>query len=411
VAPHPSVDEPRTPIACVHCGRSVVGGRCPACDITAESRFVQRELVVLVVLGVVVTVGFLLTRTVARANHALRIRDGGAWFATGEGDLAAGQSGSAITALRRAVAIDRDNRQYRLALARALVAAGEDSGARQVLIGLRQSSPEDPEANLPLARLERRQGDAAAAMRYYQSALHGTWGADHENRRRDVRVEFVRYLLALGDRARALSELLVLSGNLPDDVAWHVEAAGLFRTAGDPARALSHFRRALRLDSTSRAALAGAGEAAFDLGDYAAARRFLRAARLEPSNPDFGRLSELLDVADLVLERDPLRPRLLPTERRQRVMADVVHVKERLDDCITGGTLSQPKRGHLASLRADLDAWEAQARSARDRSLDPIEAGLGLVHRVEQQTAECGPASPLDRALVLIAERHEIDRQ
>jgi tetratricopeptide (TPR) repeat protein len=382
-----------------------------AYDVNDESRFVHHELVVLVVLSVVVAVGFLLTRTAARANHALRLRDAGAWFATGERALAGGHSESAIAALRRAVAIDRDNRRYRLALARALVAARNDGGARQVLIGLRPSSPEDPDVNLLLARLERRQGDAAAAMRYYQSALHGTWAADQENRRRDVRVEFVRYLLALGDRARALSELLVLSGNLPDDVAWHVEAADLFRSAGDPGRALNHFRRALRLDSTSRTALAGAGESAFDLGDYAAARRFLRAARLEPANPDFSRLREMHDVADLVLERDPLRPRLLLTERRKRVMADVAHVKERLADCISGGTSSQPKRGHLDSLRADLDAWEARARSARDRSLDPIEAGLGLVYRIEQQTAACGPVSPLDRALVLIAERHEIDRQ
>jgi hypothetical protein len=199
---------------------------------------------------------------------------------------------------------------------------------------------------------------------------------------RDVYVALHQPVSAPTLRARALSELPVLSGNLPDEVAWHVEAAGLFRTAGDPARALDHFHRALRLDSTSRPALAGAGEAAFELGDYVAARRFLRAARLEPSNLDFDRLSEMLEVADLVLERDPLRPRLLLLERRERLTADVAHVKERLDNCLTGGmSLTQPTRSHLDSVRADLDAWEVQGRRARDRSLERIEAGLSLVHR------------------------------
>jgi tetratricopeptide (TPR) repeat protein len=359
-----------------------------------------------------VVCGFLFTRAVARANNELRLRDAHTWFSAGEGDLAAGRSDDAIHALRRAVAIDRDNQKYRLTLSRALVAARQDDAARQVLVGIRQFSPENPEVNLQLAWLEGRQGDTAAAIRYYQSALYGTWSADQQDRRRAVRVEFIRYLLVHDDRARALSELLVLSGNLPDELGSHLEAGNLFRDAGDPPRALEHFRRALRLDSTSRLALAGAGEAAFDLGDYAAARRFLRAAVLEPSNQQFGRLRELLHVADLVIERDPLRPRLLLRDRWNRLMSSVAHVKERLEACIANGaSLDQARRNTLESLRSEIGAWEVNGRTIRERSVEPIEAGLTLVYRVEEQTAACGGASPLDRALLLISRRYEIDRQ
>jgi tetratricopeptide (TPR) repeat protein len=374
---------------------------------------VHREFVVLVLLAAVVVVGFLLTRAAAHANHERRLRDGRAWFATAERELAAGRSESAIAALRRAAAIDRDNRQYRLSLAKALVTARQDAAARQVLIGMREFSPEDPEVNLQLARLAGRQGDMAGASRFYQNALSGTWDADQQKRRRQLRVEFVRYLLTQDQRTRALSELLILSGNVPDEVAAHVEAGELFLAASDSGRALDHFRRALRLDATSRTALAGAGEAAFELGDYTAARRFLLASNPAASNPRFRQLNELREVADLVLERDPLRPRLSRRDRRDRLMADVEHAHKRLQACIAAPTpLSQSKRSQLESLRTEIIALErALRRRFNDRSVEHVEEGLSLVYRIEYQTTECSASLPLDRALLLIGKRHGLDLQ
>jgi tetratricopeptide (TPR) repeat protein len=394
------------PRKCVRCGGAAAAERCPACELRAASQFVHHELVVLLVLGVVVTAGLLLTRAVARTNEELRLRDARVLFGAGERELAAGRAQAAVSLFRRAAAIDRDREPYRLALARALVSAGQDDAARQALMGIRQLSPENPDANLQLARLEARQGDRTAAMRYYQSALHGTLGADQQDRRREMRVEFIRYLLAHNETALALSELLILSGNLPDQLERHLEAGRLFLDAGDFARALDHFRRAQRLDAESHEALAGAGEAAFHLGDYAAARRFLRAADLEPARQQ---ARELLEVADLVLERDPLRPRLTLGERRKRLTSSVAHVMGRIDACLTGQAPSQERRNTLESLRADIRAWEAQDRRVRHHSVERIEAGLKLVHRAEEQTAECASSSPLDRALLLIARRHEID--
>ena len=201
---------------------------------------------------------------------------------TPERYLAGGQTEPAIRALRRATAINRDNRPYRLALAGGLAADRQDDAARQVLLRVRESSPEDPEVNVRLARLEARHDDVTGTVRYYQNAVYGSWGGDQGDARRQVRIEMIRHLLAHQQRGRALSELLVLSGNLPDDVQSQTEAGQLFLEAGDPRRGLDRFRQALRIDPKNAAALAGAGEAAFDVGDYASAQRYLRA--VEPAS-------------------------------------------------------------------------------------------------------------------------------
>jgi tetratricopeptide (TPR) repeat protein len=397
---------------CERCGAALGDGPCSACQVEAESQFVQRELVVLIVLSVVVVIGFLLTRAVARANDRLRLDDAAVSFAAAERDLAAGRHDEAIAAFRRAATIDRTNRQYRLALVRALVTARQDNAARQVLVGIRQLSPEDSEVNLQLAQLEARQGDTAAAIRYYQNALYGAWRVNDESRRREARVEFVRYLLAHDERSRALSELLILSANLPDQVTSQLEAGTLFRRAGDSRRALDHFRHALRLDPDNGRALAGAGESAFDLGDYTAARGYLRAAASDPASPEYGRSTELLQVADLVLERDPLRPRLSLRDRWDRLATGVSRAHERLQTCIAGGTsLTEDDRRSLESLLAEIVAFEhAHAHPLRDRAIEPVEAGLNLVYRAEQRTAPCSPPSVLDRALLIVGHRYD-DRQ
>ena len=218
--------------SCARCGGPLAGGHCQACDRTSESTFVHREIVVLVALCALVVVGFVLTRVAAAANRAHRLRDAATWYHTGEQRLASGQTELAVQALRRATAINRDSRPYRLALAGALAAGGQDDGARQVLVGVRESTPEDPEVNVQLARLEARHNNLAETVRYYQNAVYGSWDVDQGDARRQVRIELIRYLLAHEQRARALSELLVLTGNLPDDVTSQAEAGRLFLEAG-----------------------------------------------------------------------------------------------------------------------------------------------------------------------------------
>jgi tetratricopeptide (TPR) repeat protein len=391
--------------SCTRCGGPLVDGHCQACDRRTESTFVHREIAMLVVLCALVVVGFVLTRAAASANRALRLRDAVAWYDAGEHHLASGQTESAIRALRRAAAINRDNRTYRLALAAALAADRQDDAARQVLLGVRELTPEDPAVNIQLARLEARHDDLTGTVRYYQNAVYGSWSGDQLDGRRAVRIELIRYLLAHEQRGRALSELIVLSGNLPDDVKSQTEAGQLFLNAGEPRRGLDRFRQALRIDPKNAAALAGAGEAAFEAGDYTSAQRYLRAVD-SPS----ARVSELQPITDQVLTRDPLRPGLSLRQRQNRVMTGFRRALEALDDCV----IKKPAANNaFDSLRAEAGALEPELTLERlRRTPESIDTALNLIYRIEQQTADtCGQGSAFDRALLLIGRRHEADRQ
>lgn len=362
----------------------------------------------LIALSAVAAAAFLGTRAVAQANRELQLRDAAAWYETGRHAMEGGRTREAVRAFRKAGALNRDSRGYRLALADALAAANQLEAARQVLLGIRELAPEDADANLRLARLEAGRGDVTAAVRYYQNALYGAWPDARADALRTVRSELIAFLLKHGQQGRALSELLVLSANVPGDPASQSGVARLFLAAGDPSRALAHFRRTLQVDPRNQEALTGAGEAAFALGDYPVARRYLDTAA-----PKDERLRELQDVVDLVLAADPLRPRLPFAERRRRLDAAYRHAVRRLEACIGQ---SQDSAGSgaasLASLRDQARAFEAALAPRRLRdSPESADAIVELVFRILSATTEaCGSPSTFDRALMLIGRRHGLDQ-
>ena len=366
---------------------------------------VHREVVMLVVLGIIATAAFFGTRRVAGWSRASRVRDAAAWHTRGLRNMTGGRLEDAVHDLRKSVAMDRDNRSYRLALASALSAAGEDDGASQVLVGLREQAPEDAEINLQLARLSARGGDTEAARRYYHTALYGFWRGDPAEAVRRVRIELVRYLLAHGEQGRALSELLVLAPNLVDDPRSHTEAGGLFLEAGDSRRGLQQFVRALQLDSSNAAALSGAADAAFDAGDYVAANQYLDRA------PDTDRTRDLRAVVRAVRTADPLAPRLPLRERQQRAAGGLAQASGTLDAC-------RGRLGAEAAASGGLDKLSDEARAlqpsltlrALQRTPEKIDDAVGLMYRMEESAAAaCGQGAPPDRALILIARRHDLD--
>jgi tetratricopeptide (TPR) repeat protein len=388
--------------SCQHCGGVLEDGRCPACTGRALSWFIQREILVLAVLSVVAVLAFLGTRAVARLDADIRTRDAGTWYRAGQARLDAGDPAGAVEAFRHASATARDNEEYRLALAAALIRADRDEAARQVLLGIRSVAPENPEANLRLARLEAQRGDQTAAVRYYQNALYGVWREEDTEARGRLRIEFIEYLIDRDQQGRALAELLALESNLAAAPDAHMEAAGLFRRAGDARRALTHYERALKLDPERLEAAAGAGEAAFNLGDFTRAQRHLRAAPDEAPG-----VAELRAVTTLVLSRDPLAPRLAFAERRRRLLLNLADAIEHAETCAAEG------QG-----RARLDALEQGARAlgasvtrrTAAPALETIEAGVDLVYRIQREVAErCGAASPAHRALLIIGERNQAD--
>ena len=344
----------------------------------------------LIALAAVTAATFAVTEAfAAQRRQAARI-DAARLYTGGAAALRGGNTAAALTLLRGASTRDRANDRYALEYARALAAAGDRDGATRALLTLRERLPDSPEVNLELARLSAAAGDAAGALRYYRYALYAPWPDDQ--RPRQVRYELVRFLLDRGDRTRAASELLAARATIPDSAPSHLELGRLFLQAGDPVSALAEFERTLALDDANQAARGLAGEAAYRAGDYAAAVRHLTIAGAGDAAREGMRAT-----AVSVLRDDPLAARIPPAERRDRMVRLLTRAANRAAAC---GADAAQLRPH--------DTLTAQVRRSGGRDTEVLEQGVDTAARViADAPATCGPAAPQDRAIAIIAERHQ----
>jgi tetratricopeptide (TPR) repeat protein len=376
-------------------------------------RIVQRELALLILLSAITIPLFVFTRSVAARNRARNIEIGNVWYQRGQEQLRTGSAQQAIDSFRNATTNDHDNAKYTLALATALAAEDHIEEARQALLRLRASAPESGEINLNLGRLAAKEDKMSEAVRYYHNALYGVWPPDQmASQRTKVRTELVRFLLAAGDKSQALSELLILSSDTPDNGPAHDNVGQLFLEAGDAQHALEQFARALRINSKDAAASFGAGRASFDLGDYSNARRYLEAGRANGSrSPD---VPALLETAMLVLSRDPLAPKLGTEERVRRLTEDLTFVLDGLQSCVIQKQGDDNSLVVLQPLMAELgEGLDGQFQPKALRA-DPegFRTGLSLIQRAETATGQiCSESSALHNALLLIGKKHGVTEQ
>jgi tetratricopeptide (TPR) repeat protein len=371
-------------------------------DTSAEQdSVIHRENLQIAVLILIAIAGFFVTRAIAASNRAATLRDAEAWYDRGQRLMSAGRIDEGISSFRRASVRNRYEPKYTLALAKALERKDDTDTARKVLLALREATPEDIEINLALARLAARRQDVTEALRFYRNAVYAPWPAASEGDRRQVRFELIDFLVQHHQPDRALSELLAIAADIPDDPATHVRVGQLFARAGDAAHALDQYQRALRQAPGDQTALAGAGMSAFALGNYPEARRFLRPAGA--AGPEVARTR---DLVDLVLSTDPLASRIGSAERRRRLAAALDYVEQRLHGCPqdappdTERSPTTPLELETASLREEL-----KPPAVLDH--DEIEAGVDLLGRIEQHLAKtCPPQTSRDQALALIARAH-----
>jgi tetratricopeptide (TPR) repeat protein len=365
-----------------------------------QLRHLRRQILQLSLLIVAAVAAFFVTRALAASNRDMRLADGAAWYARGERQLALGHVPAAVDAFRRATVSSRTNARYVQALAHALALDGQNDAARRVLLALRETAPEDIDINLALARLAASGGDVTTASRYYHNALYAAWPDDAAAARRTVRLEMVDFLLAHGRGAAALSELLVLSANLPDDPALQREVARRFAAAGDARHALDEFERALRAAPDDGGALAGAGQAALALGDYTRARRYL-----EQAPAGLEGVAAARDFAAHVLDDDPFAPRIGAAARARRLRDDLDYASTRLRTCLDAGPAAAIDADR--ALDGEAKRFIASHRGGAAREEDAAETGVDLAARLTAAAARlCPPASARDRALAVIAERH-----
>jgi len=364
--------------------------------------FIRREFTLLAILIVLAVGAFLMTRRVASGNAAMRRADAAAWYSRGQDDARAGRIEPALIALRRATVRDPSNRRYRIALANALQAGHHEADARKVLEGLRELQPDDAETNLELAQLEASEGDVAAARRYYLNALSALWKPDEAPARAGIRLELIELFLAHGERDRALAELLNLTVGLPSDPRVEARVGRMFLEAGDPSQAMNRFLRALNADPRNGDALAGAGQAAFALRDYATARRYLS------QSPRTEQVVRLQTIVNLVLSADPLARGLSAVDRGQRLTVAYEQAMTTLAACTAkqAGTPSGVGSG-LEALSSEARGFEPAIREGHP-SRDIAESVVDLILRIEQTVeSACGTQSPFDQALLLIGQRHQ----
>ena len=361
----------------------------------------------MVVLTIVLfAVTHFVTRAYERRQDALARR----WFAQGQAELHTASVVAAIADLRTALAYSKENYQYRLTLAQALAAAGHTRQARAYLLALWDQQPGNGTVNLQLGRLAAREGNLNDAMRYFHGAIYGVWDNDPAAQRRSARLELIQFLLRENARPEAQSELIALAADLPDNIAVITQVAGLMMRAGEAQRALDLYNKALSLDSRNAVALAGAGQAAFVLTRYRDAQQYLR--RAVPHLPKDAPAVSLLETVNLVLERDPFRPRLSREEQSRRLSSLARQVQDRLQGCAQarGEEFDRtPPQTDLQKDYADLHALLPQLtprelRRNSDRPDTAMDLMVGIEERLSQQ---CGPPDPADQALLLIARQRE----
>jgi Tfp pilus assembly protein PilF len=349
----------------------------------------------------------------AARNRARNLEVGNIWYQRGQQQLRAGNAQQAIDSFRNATTNDHDNPQYTLALAAALAAETHIEESRQALLRLRSAAPESGEINLNLARLDAREGKMPEAVHYYHNALYGVWPPDQiDSQRTKVRMELVRFFLLAGDNSRALSELLLLSSDTPDNGLAHDNVGQLFLEAGDAKHALEQFIRAIRINVKDADALAGAGQASFELGDFGEAEKYLETAIASGSK--LSDASRLLETAKLISARDPLAPRLGTNERIRRLYADLTFALDELQSCIRNKQNDENSRLVLQPLLNELLEGLDDQFQVKALRVDPegLRSGLNVIARAETATSQiCGETSPLHNALMLIGKKDGVTEQ
>ncbi len=327
------------------------------------------------------------------------------WYKEGERQLDSGEVKRAVDSFRKATTNAPGNRTYTLALANALARDNHDAEAQLILLRLRESDPENAQFNLYLARLVAKRGEISDTVRYYQNALYGRWtGGQVDEGKRQIRTELIAFLLAHHEHNMALSELLILESDLPESAAAHEQVAQLFLQAGDLHYALKNYALAAQFDPTDVSALAGAGEAAFRLGDYAKAYQCLEAALGLDPNSETTR--KLLSVTEMVLAGDPLAPHLTKEERQRRLLLNFGQSQQRLESCLS--QISDDERNAaLRSLKDQALTMETKLHSRHLSDSELARSAVELIYQIEKAASvACGEPEGLDQALLLIGVKH-----
>jgi tetratricopeptide (TPR) repeat protein len=417
---------------CPKCGRAIPEGQIVCrCSMRPRRYWLHSRETILLLCVFGLVIAFAITGFAARLYHGRRAELARSWFDRGNAELKVGRAETALSDFRTALIYaqhelpSEQQQEFELNFVQALIATGKTDEARSYLLDLWERGPGNSRINLELARLAAQLGNDADAKRYYNGAISGIWDAnagDVLQRRMDARLEFYRYLTDHGEKTEAQSELLATAAAIPPDPSPHALVGRLMLEGGHPQPAFEQFQQALRLDPHNYAALAGAGEAAFQLGNDRDAIRYLegairegvlqkrrsgpRAADTAAQETEQAQVMQNLAIAQATLALDPNRPGLDPTERARRAIRVYDAAVTRIESCAKehGIALPAPSVNLTPFTDAASDELAVVALSKHIEQLDPL---MEFVFQMESAATEnCGPPSdPTNAAIVRIGEK------
>ena len=375
-----------------------------------KRKLILRDSLTFLSLLLVTVVLFLITLFLFRSFVSHRQELAQRWSARGQVSLNAGHPDQAIVALRTALSYAPGRRDYELLLAQALGDAGHTDESYNYYLGLWETQPGDGLINLKLARLAAKKNDTQTAINYYRASIYGTWEGDGTVRRRAVRLELSRYLLAQHNFGSARTELLIAGGNAPDDTTVALTLAPLLEQANAPRDALTYYQKVLAQDPKNQTALEAAARLEYDFGHFEDAHRMMEQAIREHKSDDSNQEpittsdKEILDNASRILAIAPLK-KLPNDERVARILKARDLAKKRLDACNTTLSIASGLPSPLQDLRAK---WTSKEATLNRTVLlnDPTEqdATMLLIFDTESQTAKiCGAPTGDDALLLLLA--------
>lgn len=314
--------------------------------------------------------------------HEQRVTRAQASAARAASAAAVGDRDEAVALLRAAVGLAPRQPEYRLSLAKALVAIGRPTEAEPYVQEVLRQQPVNGEANLVLARIYDQAGNRDEAERTYYQAIYGRWASAAQPLRMRARLELVEHYRRLGDRSHLRAALLELSSAFPGDRELQLQAGRDLLADGfvdDAARQLRVVTERFSKAGDANALLARAEFARRHYVDaYEAAGRALA------DDPSGAAMIEMRALTARILALDPDQPRLSSRERLSRLRVLLGDVRERLATC--------DGRADIASLRPLIDQW--LKRQDTDGAL-----GRTLLEAASRQLpATCLP-SPHDSAV------------
>jgi tetratricopeptide (TPR) repeat protein len=252
----------------------------------------------------------------------------------GQKFLGQGLGERAAEQFHAALFIDRDNKDYQLALSQAFATADRVADAEATLAGLLERDADGGAANLAMARVLAREGRLVEAISYYHRAIYGQWGKNAVEPRVQARFELVNLLVAHHSNEGLLAELLPLEEEAPDDVSTRMKLGPLFMAAGSPVRAADLFREVLQREPRNPDARVGLGETEFARGNYRGALiDYQTALRFRSNVKDADSVRHRMEICNQVLTLDPSQRGLGAEERHQRSVRLLDLILQNIGSC------------------------------------------------------------------------------